>query len=288
MTTKTDYADDEWARLRRAPFVAGMAISIADPGGPIELTKETMATLKAASSPPTQDELLVSVSQEILAMVKQKQNPLSEFKPDRSALAGKMILDELGAVNVILDAKATAAEADAFRRWLVAVATAAADAAKEGGFMGFGAVQVSEGEQRMMDELRACSACLRPESTRLSSTLSRRSARCTVQFLGVDVVAMATYCWRSPRCEGACHEGSVANRRRGDPDREPGADRVADRCPDHADVDGHARYEPGRRAASSRSREVVSIRRNSRTSAKRSTTVLRARTIAAGPLDRRS
>ena len=155
MTTKADYADDEWARLRRAPFVAGMAISIADPGGPIELTKETMATLKAASSPPTQDELLVAVSQEILAMVKQKQNPLSEFKPDRSALAGKMILDELGAVNVILDAKATATEADAFRRWLVAVATAAADAAKEGGFMGFGAVQVSEGEQRMMDELRA-------------------------------------------------------------------------------------------------------------------------------------
>ena len=33
MTTKADYADDEWVRLRRAPFVAGMAISIADPGG---------------------------------------------------------------------------------------------------------------------------------------------------------------------------------------------------------------------------------------------------------------
>ena len=155
MTTKADYADDEWVRLRRAPFVAGMAISIADPGGPIELTKETMATLKAISSPPAQDELLVSVSQEILAMVNQKQNPLADFKPDSSALAAKMILDELGAVNVILDAKATAAEADAFRRWLLDVARAAADAAKEGGFMGFGAVQVSEGEQRMIDELRA-------------------------------------------------------------------------------------------------------------------------------------
>ena len=49
-----------------------------------------------------------------------------------------MILDELGAVNVILDAKATAAEADAFRRWLVEVAAAAADAAKEGGSWGSG------------------------------------------------------------------------------------------------------------------------------------------------------
>jgi hypothetical protein len=155
MTTKADYSDEEWTRLRRAPFVAGMAISIADPGGPIELTKETMATLKATSSPPSQDELLVSVSQEILSMVNQKQNPLREFKPDSSALAAKMILDELAAVNGILGAKATTREADAFRRWLLEVAEAAADAAKEGGFMGFGAVQVSEGERRMIDELRA-------------------------------------------------------------------------------------------------------------------------------------
>ena len=155
MTAKADYTDEEWVRLRRAPFVAGMAISIADPGGPIELTRETLATLKATSSPPSQDELLVSVSQEIHSMVKQKQNPLADFKPDSSALAGKMILDELGAVNSVLGAKATSEEADAFRQSLLEVATAAAEAAKEGGFMGFGAVRVSEGEQRMVDQLRA-------------------------------------------------------------------------------------------------------------------------------------
>ena len=96
MTTKADYTDDEWVRLRRAPFVAGLAISIADPGGPIELTKETMATLKGTASPPSQDELLVSVSRDIQSVVKQKQNPLAGFKSDSSALAGKMILDELG------------------------------------------------------------------------------------------------------------------------------------------------------------------------------------------------
>ena len=36
----------------------------------------------------------------------------------------------------------------------MAVAQAAADAAKEGGFMGFGAELVSQGEQRMLGELR--------------------------------------------------------------------------------------------------------------------------------------
>jgi hypothetical protein len=154
MTTKADYTDEEWIRLRRAPFVAGLAISMADPGGPIEMAKETMATLRAATTPPTREELLVAVSQEIASMMNQKQSPLAGFKPDSAALAGKMVLDELKAVNEILTAKATPEEADAFRRWLLAVSRAAADAAKEGGFMGFGAELVSQGEQRMLGELR--------------------------------------------------------------------------------------------------------------------------------------
>jgi len=154
MTSKADYTEQEWVRLRRAPFVAGLAISIADPGGPIELAKETIATLRATSTPPSQEELLVAVSQEIASMVNQKQNPMGGFKPDSSALAGKMILDELKGVNEILTAKATPEEADAFRRWLLAAAQASADGAKEGGFLGFGAELVSQGEQRMLDELR--------------------------------------------------------------------------------------------------------------------------------------
>jgi hypothetical protein len=65
MTSKADFTEEEWVRLRRAPFVAGLAISIADPGGPIELAKETIATLRATSTPPSQEELLVAVAQEI-------------------------------------------------------------------------------------------------------------------------------------------------------------------------------------------------------------------------------
>jgi hypothetical protein len=154
MTSKAVYSDEEWTRLRRAPFVAGLAISMADPGGPIEMAKETMATLRAATTPPSQEELLVAISQDIASMMNQKQNPLKDFKPDSAALAGKMVLDELKAADEIATAKATPEEADAYRRWLLTVAQAAADAAKEGGFMGFGAELVSQGEQRMLGELR--------------------------------------------------------------------------------------------------------------------------------------
>jgi hypothetical protein len=153
MTSKQDFTDEEWARLRRAPLVAGLAISVADPGGPIEVTKETMASLRTATTPPSQEELLVAVSQDLKKLAQEKQNPMGDFKVDKNVLAGQQILDELRAVNEILEAKATPEEAEAFRRWMIAVAQAAADAAKEGGFLGFGAEQVSEGEKKMLEQL---------------------------------------------------------------------------------------------------------------------------------------
>lgn len=57
MTTKNDFTEDEWSRVVRAPLVAGMAISLADPGGPIEAAKETTATLKTATNPPSREQL---------------------------------------------------------------------------------------------------------------------------------------------------------------------------------------------------------------------------------------
>ena len=153
MTSKADFTDEEWTRIRRAPFVAGMAISLADPGGPIEVAKETMASLRSASVPPSEEELLLLISRDIQELIQKKQNPMGDFKPRNAALAGQQVIDELRAVNEIVTAKATPEEAAAFRRWLVNTAQAAADAAKEGGFMGFGAEQVSKGEQEMLDQL---------------------------------------------------------------------------------------------------------------------------------------
>jgi hypothetical protein len=158
MTSKQDFTEDEWVRVRRAPLVAGLAISMADPGGPIELAKETMASLRTAATPPSQEDLLAAVSDDLKAATEQKQNLMEGFKVDSAALAGKQILDELRAVDAIVASKATPEEAAAFRRWLLDAAKAAADAAKEGGFMGFGAEQVSRGEETMLQHLRSALA----------------------------------------------------------------------------------------------------------------------------------
>jgi hypothetical protein len=156
MTTKRDFTEDEWSRIVRAPFVAGMAISLADPGGPIEATKETLATLKSATNPPSREQLLAEVALEVQAMTQQKQSPLAGYRPTADeAPWGEQVLDELRAVQALVAAKATPDEAAAFGRWLVTAAQAAADSAKEGGFMGFGAKQVSEREEAMLEQVRA-------------------------------------------------------------------------------------------------------------------------------------
>jgi hypothetical protein len=155
MTSKSDFTEEEWVRVRRAPFVAGMAISLADPGGPIEMAKESMAAVKTATNPPSREQLLADVALDIQSMTQQRQNPLSDFKVTDAAQAGQQILDELRAVKELVTAKATPEEASAFGQWLAATAQAAADAAKEGGFMGFGATQISEGEKDMIDKVRS-------------------------------------------------------------------------------------------------------------------------------------
>jgi len=155
MTTKSDFTEEEWVRVRRAPFVAGMAISMADPGGPIELTKETSASLKSATNPPSREQLLAEIALDIQAMTQQRQNPLTGFKPTQGSDPRQQMVEELGGVTAIVSSKATAEETVAFKQWLLTTAQAAADAAKEGGFLGIGAVQVSEGEKSMLEQLRA-------------------------------------------------------------------------------------------------------------------------------------
>jgi hypothetical protein len=156
VTTKTDFTEEEWSRIVRAPFVAGMAISLADPGGPIEATKETMATLKSATNPPSREQLLAEVALEIQAMMQKKESPLGGYRPAADGPpAGEQVLEELRAVRGLVAAKATPEETAAFGQWLLASAQAAAEAAKEGGFMGFGAQLVSEREEAMLGQVRA-------------------------------------------------------------------------------------------------------------------------------------
>src|SRR3954467_10591170 len=113
MTTKEAFTEEEWARLVRAPFVAGMAISLADPGGPIEAVKESMATIKTVSEAAQAgggSELVDAVANSGVGQARERKNPIGDFRPPKGVMAGQAILDELSAANQLVADKATPEE----------------------------------------------------------------------------------------------------------------------------------------------------------------------------------
>src|SRR4051794_15723168 len=154
MTSKSAFSEEEWNSLVQAPFLVGMAISLADPGGAIEATKETMATVRGATNPTTREQLLTEVALDVQQLVQAHTHPLKGYRPGGEGDPREEILEKVRGIHQLVVAKATPEEASAFGAWLVDVAQAAAEAAKEGGFMGIGAKRVSDREQTMVDRVR--------------------------------------------------------------------------------------------------------------------------------------
>jgi hypothetical protein len=155
MTSRDDFTDEEWERLGRAPLVTGLAISFADPGGPIEALKESSAALRTVLEAAQGEEdkfgpFVRAIASDVAAKAQRRENPLAGFKPD-SRRAREDILDELRAVHALLQQKATPDELADFREWLRTAAQRAALAAREGGFLGIGSQRVSDREQEMLE-----------------------------------------------------------------------------------------------------------------------------------------
>jgi hypothetical protein len=155
MTSKNDFSEDEWAQVVRAPFVVGLAVTLSDPGGPIEASKEQMASIRGAMNPPSREELLTDVALDVQGMTQKREHPLKGYRPAGGGDPRQALLEELRTTRGVVESKATSEEGAAFGRWMVDVAQAVADAAKEGGFMGIGATRVSDREEAVIDQVRA-------------------------------------------------------------------------------------------------------------------------------------
>jgi hypothetical protein len=155
MASRAAFTDDEWARLGRAPLLAGLAITLSDPGGPIETLKESSAALRAAIEAANKREagpLVRSLASELAAKAQRRESPLAGFQLDRQR-ALDQILAELRSVHALVTDKGSPEDVEDFREWIRTSSQQAALAAKEGGFLGIGAERVSEREQQMLETL---------------------------------------------------------------------------------------------------------------------------------------
>jgi hypothetical protein len=151
MTSKADFDEQEWPRIVRAPRVTGMSITLADPGAD-QGSRGSMA-IKTPTNPPSTEQLLADVALDIRTM---GQSP-RRFPPRTRPAPGEHAIDELRGVHQLVGA--TNAEPSggppAFGPWIKQSAQAAAHAAAQDGFLGFGFEQVSQREKDMLERVRA-------------------------------------------------------------------------------------------------------------------------------------
>jgi hypothetical protein len=148
MTTKADFNAEEWSTVVDGPLYAGMYVISADRGGTLRETLAMGRAYQAAREHHGESELLDELMKSPPAL-----------DPDRIKQAGgnlaAVAADELHKAIEIVEAKTTAAETDAYKRFVMSVAQAVAGAHKEGGFLGIGGKQVSDAENAALDAISA-------------------------------------------------------------------------------------------------------------------------------------
>ena len=158
MATKASFSPEEWTKVLQSVMMAGIAVTAAEPSGLWGTLKESMvaghALLEAKSDSKSSDLIQAVVadfetSEERTAARERLQATLTGSKP------GEVKAKAVAAVRdaaALLDAKAPD-DAATFKAWLRHISQAVAEASSEGGFLGFGGVQVSEAEKATLAEI---------------------------------------------------------------------------------------------------------------------------------------
>ena len=158
MADKSNFTADEWRAVLSSPMLAGMAVTLGEPSGLWGTLKESMASARAlletrtdpAASPLVKAILADTETSEGRSIA--KEGLKSELTGKTAAELKQQVIAKLARVSEIVDTKA-GADAAGFKSWLKQVAEKVAEASSEGGFLGFGGVQVSEAEKASIAEL---------------------------------------------------------------------------------------------------------------------------------------
>jgi len=156
MTDRNAFTTDEWTLLRVTPSFVAVGVVAADASGLFASLKETLAganEVGAALDANSDLELFRALAADrSTPAVPDVERLLGDGSKDVQLQNFKTAaLERVSATVGILNRKATPTEADAYRRLLARVAQRAADAAKEGGFLGIGGVRVSDKERAFID-----------------------------------------------------------------------------------------------------------------------------------------
>ena len=159
MAKQDVFTSDEWNLLRLAPSLIAGGVSAADPSGIFGSLKEATAGASGMSEAFKAHgalELFASLAgdRSIPGMPDPKSMLGEGSREQQLQNFRSAVLQRVKSAVDLVAAKGSPAEAEAYRQMLVAVAEKAAEAAKEGGFLGFGGVRVSDREHSFIGEVK--------------------------------------------------------------------------------------------------------------------------------------
>ena len=158
MTTKADFTQEQWQLILDVPIMVGMGVMIAGKSGlgtmkeSFALTKEMIDAVKGHAD----NELIQAV---VNARLKDKEKSSAEVLTDNPYTGqGREGLVDAAAQKceqlcALLAEKCGQQEAQEFKQWSMGIGEKVAMAASEGGFLGFGGEQVSEGEKQALAKI---------------------------------------------------------------------------------------------------------------------------------------
>lgn len=159
MTAQNAFTAEEWTLLRGLPSLVSSGVSAADPSGIIGSIKEASAGMMGmirSLQEGTNIELLKAIADDksIPGMPDVKAMLGEGGREQQLANLRSAVLSRITEVVDLLSRKATPDEIQAYKKMVMVVAEKAANASKEGGFLGFGGVRVSNAEQSFLNEVK--------------------------------------------------------------------------------------------------------------------------------------
>ena len=158
MANKASFTTDEWKRLLEGVMMAGIAVTVADPSGLWGTLKESFSSAQSMTAGKGGSSELVKALVSDLETAEgrgiAREGLTEQLKGRKPAEVRTQSVEALRALAGLLDAKAPQ-DAAAVKTWLMGISQSAAEASKEGGFLGLGGVQVSDAEKATLTDIKA-------------------------------------------------------------------------------------------------------------------------------------
>ncbi len=142
MTTKAEFNAEEWQQVTEGPALAGFITATAQRGGTIRETVSMAKAFAEAKKEHGTNDLVGEVAASVPKIERERFTSAEQLRSSG--------LDQLRGVVALLEQKATPEEVDAYKRFTLAVAEAAAEADKSGGVLGIGGERVTDAEREAL------------------------------------------------------------------------------------------------------------------------------------------